>query len=67
MRKPMNRPAFDPRARWYYVSCKQFTCAIVERDGKIIETAPILYRFRGQALENLVRWLHSLNGTIHRL
>jgi hypothetical protein len=64
----VNQPATNPRARWYYVSVKgQFTCAIVELDGKIIETAPILKRFQGQYLENLKRWITGLKGTINRL
>lgn len=64
----MNQPAFNPRARWYYVSVKgKFTCAIVELEGLIIETAPILRRFQGQHLENLKRWIESLKGTINRL
>jgi len=64
----MNRPAIDKRARWYYVSARgRFTCAVVEFEGKIIETAPILKRFMGQPLENLRRWIARLDGKVERL
>lgn len=43
--------------KWYYVSAKFFTCAVVvDDDGIILKSAPIVRRFIGQSFENLMRW-----------
>lgn len=35
-----------------------FFCCWVQTDntGKIVDTAPILWRFKGQSINNLMRW-----------
>lgn len=44
----------------YYVSCKKFTCYVeTTNEGIILNTAPILKRFIGQNLDNLLSWCKS--------
>lgn len=41
-----------------WVSCTKFTVLVVEDDtGKIVEAAPIVVRFVGQPIENLLTWI----------
>jgi len=44
---------------WWYVSTSRWTCAVATDDDKpftIRTTPPLLRRFRGQPLRNLIRW-----------
>lgn len=47
----------------YQISTEKFTCLIfVHCNGSIYETAPILSRFKGQQLRNLLHWVqHKFN------
>ena len=41
---------------WYYVVGDRFCCTVGVEDGTIIYAAPILWRFIGQPLTNLIEW-----------
>lgn len=45
--------------RWYWLSSKSMTVGVTVKDGKITRAAPIVRRFIGQPLENLVRWMET--------
>lgn len=41
----------------YYVRGRFFTCGVITNEHHvIIETAPLLWRFRGQPVDNLLNW-----------
>jgi hypothetical protein len=43
-----------------WISCKKFTCkVVVDRDGKIVDAAPIVAKFRGQSIVALRCWIHN--------
>lgn len=50
--------------QWYWVSTVRMTCAVAvdTRTSLIIDTAPILWKFRGQPLDNLLRWMGRQSG-----
>lgn len=44
--------------KWYWISCSAFTCGVeTDFEHKIINSAPILQKFKGQSLTNLTYWL----------
>ena len=46
-----------PGREFYWVSCPLFTCGVTTNHlGRIVETAPILWKFVGQPFTNLMRW-----------
>lgn len=50
--------------RVFSVSNKKFTCVIeVNEKDIIIKTAPILRKFIGQNLQNLIKWCNSIGKT----
>ncbi len=50
---------------WYFDL--PFACGgVIEENGIIVKTPPILYKFRGQSLENLKSWIESKNGMIKK-
>ena len=52
----------------WYISTEKFTCGVeVDNKGIIINTAPILNKFKGQNIKNLEKWIKSLNGNIERI
>lgn len=48
---------------WYYLSNPRMTCAVETASSKhffngiILTTPPILSKFKGQPLSNLLRWM----------
>ena len=51
----------------YYVSCNRFTVWVQCVRGKsgniaIVDCAPIVSKFRGQYLSNLIKWAKSFGG-----
>lgn len=46
----------------YWLSCENFTIMLKLSDGKIIESAPIIRRFHGQPLMNLLNWVKNRMG-----
>ena len=36
---------------------------VSERNGKIIDAAPLVRKFVGQPFQNLVNWMHSIGET----
>ena len=49
----------------YTVKTKWFKCSFSVKDGKVINTDPILRRFEGQAAENLFNWLDEKDEDYH--
>lgn len=48
-----------------WISTSKFTCLVqVNKENKIVFAAPILKRFRGQKLDNLVKWTTKQIGPI---
>lgn len=48
--------------RWYWMSSEKMTVGVGVVDGIIRRAAPIVYKFRGQPLENLERWMRGHGG-----
>jgi len=46
----------------WWVSCHKFTVKVCIRDERIIDAAPIVRRFKGQPLDNLLSWMKSVGG-----
>lgn len=56
-----------PHVAWY-VSCRRFTVCVYTRDGVIVAAAPVVRKFVGQPLGNLVSWFERFGGLkIHRM
>lgn len=53
----------NPRDWW--VSCPQFTVWVQTSNGIILDSAPIVRRFIGQPLINLIRWKNCELREIH--
>ena len=52
----------------YYISNNKFTCGVVADDnGKVIETAYILGKFKGQQISQLARWCKKNNSEIKEI
>lgn len=46
---------------WWWVRGTFFTCGIAtDENGVIVQTAPVLKRFRGQHWNRLMKWQHVL-------
>jgi hypothetical protein len=46
-----------------WITCRRFTVVVTwGADGRIKDAAPIVRRFNGQPLENLLRWAESSGG-----
>lgn len=46
-----------------WITCNRFTVAVTwGEDGNIRDGAPIVRKFNGQPLENLLRWAESFGG-----
>jgi hypothetical protein len=39
-----------------WISTPKWTCLVIVEDRRIIETCPLLRKFIGQPLQNLLRW-----------
>lgn len=47
----------------WWVSCNKFTCYVgTDKSLKIIKAAPIVRKFTGQPLGNLIKWCQKLGG-----
>lgn len=44
----------------YWLSCSRFTVQVDARDGRIVTAAPIVRKFKGQPVANLVRWMGAI-------
>jgi len=50
----------------HWISCDRFTVAVTtDERGRVVEAAPVVRRFLGQPLYNLLRWADSLGGLQH--
>lgn len=54
-----------PEPRDWWVSCPQFTVWVQTSNGIILDSAPIVHRFIGQPLRNLIRWKNCELKEIH--
>jgi len=48
----------------YWLSNEQMTIGVKVRAGRIIETAPRVYVFKGQPIRNLLHWMRKLGPTL---
>lgn len=47
----------------YWISCAKWTSrVVVDETGVIVKTAPVVRRFIGQPVENLLRWAARIGG-----
>jgi len=53
--------------RKHWISCVRFTVQVNTEDGVIVLAAPIVRKFIGQRLENLLGWCARLGGLKHEL
>jgi len=51
-----------PRFEEFCVTSPRMTVWVKTRDGIIVDCAPIANKFRGQKLNNLLRWLAKFGG-----
>jgi len=50
----------------HWISCTAFTVRVVtDAQDKIVEAAPIVKKFLGQPIANLLRWADARGGIIH--
>jgi len=52
--------------REWWLSSRRMTIWVKTRNGKIIDSAPIARKFRGQHLSNLARWMDRQGGFKYR-
>lgn len=52
----------------WWISCLKFTVQVNVKDGVIVNAAPVVTKFKGQPLSNLLRWAAKLGGLqTHRM
>jgi len=51
----------------HWVSCSRFTVRVDVVDGVIVRGAPLVRRFVGQRLDNLLHWARSIGGLRHEV
>lgn len=44
---------------WWWLSTAKWTCAVSTRGHMIADTPPLLRKFKGQPISNLMRWARS--------
>lgn len=49
-------PVPEEPVKKYYLSSPRFTVQVNTRDNRIVWGAPVITRFMGQPLSNLIRW-----------
>jgi len=49
------------RETWW-VSCDRMTVKVVTEDRMIVEAAPIVWKFKGQNLKNLLLWVKKFGN-----
>lgn len=47
----------------HQLSNEKFTVFVTERNGKIIDAAPLVRKFIGQPLQNLINWMNGIAPT----
>lgn len=48
--------------KYYWVSTKRMTGLVTVRDGRVVLAPPILRKFLGQPVNNLINWLMKQEG-----
>lgn len=57
-------PDFKSQCATWWLSNKQLTIKVEIDDNSNIKTAaPVVYKFIGQPLSNLIRWMNSMGKT----
>jgi len=46
----------------YWLSSEAMTVGVGTENGVIVEFPPILYKFKGQTIESLIRWMKKQSG-----
>jgi len=46
----------------WWVSCNKMTVKVVTEDTVIVEAAPVVWKFKGQPLKNLLLWISRFGG-----
>lgn len=46
----------------YWISCTEFTVWVQTRNGWVIACAPVVKRFRGHLISDLLRWFDRIGG-----
>lgn len=46
----------------YWLSSKKMTVLVEVQDGRIIQAAPVVRKFIGQPVQNLIRWMRKQGG-----
>ncbi len=49
---------------WYWLSSEVMTVTVGVRGGYIIETPPIVRRFKGQKITALIGWMRQQKGFV---
>ena len=47
----------------YWVSCPKFTILVGVKDDEILSPAPLIWKFRGQPMDNLINWCERVSGS----
>jgi hypothetical protein len=48
--------------RWWWLTSKRMTITVRTLDNMIVQTPPIVRKFRGAPISNLTRWMHTQGG-----
>jgi hypothetical protein len=48
--------------RWYWLTTERMTVGVETENGRIIRTPPIIRKFQGQPIGNLVDWMRRQPG-----
>jgi len=51
----------------YRIITNKFTAGVEVEKGIIINTAPILRKFKGQKIDSLKRWINKIGGKIEKV
>ena len=43
----------------YYLSSEKMTVCVTVEDGVIVKTPPIVRKFKGQPIDNLINWMRK--------
>ncbi len=49
----------------HWISCNKFTVQVNTIDGMIVNAAPLVNKFRGQPVANLLKWAGKFGGLRH--
>lgn len=59
--------SLEARRNRVWISCRLFTVAVTTEWGVITEAAPMVQRFKGQRVVNLIKWAQKFGGERHEI